>query len=619
MEVLDLFETCYGRFNELVRKTYLTAINSAPKLWQAFYEIVDNTSAVEGNLILLGKMRRALADLLKDADPDVVVTTFPVYNYLIADIYAGQQKPFSHLTVVTDSISINSIWYKADCDYYLVPNEPTARVLLDNGVPSERLKVFGFPVQTIFAKPEEAPVLPDPAEEKRVLYIINSGKSKAPKIVERLLEIEDIKLTVTVGRSEDLRREIETAVRGHEKRVEIFGWTTRIPQLLMSHHVVISKAGGATTQEAIAARCPMISNQVVPGQEEGNFEVLRMHDVGMLAEKPKEIRDAVLGLFADNATRWRGMRERFKAISIPDSSIRIAHFILQEAVPPNAPNKRLASLTAHRDRKSFDSSAGKKLLLCDLHCHSTFSDGKMTVSELVDFYGQRGFDTLCITDHLADHKTMIGKVVSTTGLVLRYNELGEYFEVLAKERERAMKKYGLLLLTGLEFNKDGYTANSSAHLLGVDLKAPIDPRLEIKELIHEIQKQGGLAIAAHPHRFNNLLNHHTLYLWENQDEYAPLLDAWEIANRNDIFNPVGLKRLPFVANSDLHKPKHIYSWKTMLFCEKNPEAIKECVRRNRDVAITLYRDHRFGYGFGEDAEQRPERELMFPHLHSHAA
>jgi hypothetical protein len=53
---------------------------------------------------------------------------------------------------------------------------------------------------------------------------------------------------------------------------------------------------------------------------------------------------------------------------------------------------------------------------------------------------------------------------------------------------------------------------------------------------------------------------------------------------------VGLKRLAFLANSDFHKPKHIYSWKTLLHCPKEPEAIKECIRKNERLAITLYRD-----------------------------
>lgn len=81
----------------------------------------------------------------------------------------------------------------------------------------------------------------------------------------------------------------------------------------------------------------------------------------------------------------------------------------------------------------------------------------------------------------------------------------------------------------------------------------------------------------------------TLYRWDNQDKFAPVIEAWEIANRNNLFTPVSLRRLPFFANSDFHKPKHIFSWKTLLNCAKDPEAIKDCIRRNENVSITLYR------------------------------
>ena len=68
---------------------------------------------------------------------------------------------------------------------------------------------------------------------------------------------------------------------------------------------------------------------------------------------------------------------------------------------------------------------------------------------------------------------------------------------------------------------------------------------------------------------------------------------------------MGLKRLAFVANSDFHKPKHIYSWKTLLHSEKDPEAIKECIRKNDHVAITLYRDNLAGENLAVRAE--PQR------------
>ena len=100
----------------------------------------------------------------------------------------------------------------------------------------------------------------------RVLYIVNSGVQHAAETARRLLRETNWEITCAVGRKEALRRELEG--RAMERRAPslILGWTPEIPRLLMTHHVVISKAGGATTQEALAARCPMIVNQIVPGQ-----------------------------------------------------------------------------------------------------------------------------------------------------------------------------------------------------------------------------------------------------------------------------------------------------------------------------------------------------------------
>src|SRR5260370_38568705 len=90
------------------------------------------------------------------------------------------------------------------------------------------------------------------------------------------------------------------------------------------------------------------------------------------------------------------------------------------------------------------------ILLCDLHSHSVFSDGKLTIPELVDFYGQRGFDVLCITDHICDHSKVIGRMTNLTGLVLTLDQVEDYFETIEKEKKRALEKYRWILLAGLE-------------------------------------------------------------------------------------------------------------------------------------------------------------------------
>ncbi|WP_018291482.1 hypothetical protein [Verrucomicrobium sp. 3C] len=599
VEIVDLFESCYGRFNGVIRQAYLTAINRTPLLWKGIYSLFDRTTLVEDGVSALARMRRSLDWLLREVQPDAVLCTYPIYNYLIEEIFRdGRRKNFSHITVVTDSITINSFWHRGPSDVFLVPNEETAVTLRAAGVDEARIAVFGFPVQLDFLEAKEIGLGEELGEVPRVLYIINSGKKKALKIVRLLLHHPRWRATVVVGRDRALFEEILRLAKGSEEKLRVLGWTEKIPELLLTHHALISKAGGATVQEAVAARCPMVVTQVVPGQEEGNFELLRRRGAAFYAEKPRQIMEALEELFAAEGRLWKRVRSALAGISRPDASMQIAQFVLDRAAIENAAPESLPGF-ARMSRDLLSNGAPEpqetaQVLLCDFHIHSTYSDGRLSVGEIVDFYGQRSFDCICITDHIVDQTRFIGRVCQLTGLVLSPDRVGEYFEVLQREKERAWRKYRMILFAGLEFNKDGYRAKSSAHLLGIDLQSPIDSSLSLPEIIAEIRAQEGLSVASHPHKFQSVWGPNTLYLWENQEQFAPLLDAWEIANRDDLFAPIGLKRLPFIANSDFHKPKHIDSWKTVLFCEKEPKAIKECVRLNRNVALTLYRRHRFG-------------------------
>jgi processive 1,2-diacylglycerol beta-glucosyltransferase len=610
LEVLDLLDSCYGRFHDLLRHTFQAAINHAPRLWHGFYHLLGNSQFVEGQIDGLTRLRNTLRDVLRGMEPDVVVSTCPIYSFLIEEIYRdGRKRDFTLISLVTDAVVKDSPWPRTTCDYFAVANEAAARVLAQAGVPDKKIEVFGFPVQFRPKGRLAREITPPDLTAKgrpRILYLINSARKKSPKLLDRLLEHPDWDVTVGVGRDTALDEMARAKAATAPERMEVIGNLShrrRMPQLLREHHVVISKAEGGIVQEAIAARCPMIIHKIGSGQEEGNFSLLREANAGVLAEKPKEVIDWLERAFRDEGRLLSLWQKNLEPLGRPDSALNLARFILEQAVTAAMPVPKLRALPAPEAGDAHDGKIRKsvrlrhlpkKLLLCDLHTHTTWSDGKLTVPELVDFYGQRGFDALCITDHLCDPKRLLGKLVNLTGMVIPPGEVEAYFEEIEREKKRAWAKYDLMLMTGVEFNKDGYTARTSTHLLGVDLKRPIDPSLDLKQLIAEIHAQGGLAVASHPHEMKSEWGKDTLYLWEHVDEYAPLIDAWEVANRDDIFNPVGLKKLPFIAGSDFHKPKHIHSWKTLLFCEKEAEAIKHCIRVNRDVSITLYRDHRFG-------------------------
>jgi UDP-N-acetylglucosamine:LPS N-acetylglucosamine transferase/predicted metal-dependent phosphoesterase TrpH len=625
VEVLDVFQSGLGLLNDVLKKAYLGVIRFAPGVWNGIYSMLDNAKGLESNLLAFGNLKSALERILEQAQPDCVMSTYPVYAHVIREIYRDHsERPFRFITVVTDSISVNSSWFRAPSDWYCVPNEATAGVLRQNGVPADKIKAFGFPVNPLFAeKHHESLAPPEEGGPLKILYVINTGKKKSGKAVDRLLELPRVHLTITVGRDAELKEKLVRRAEAFGERVRVLGWTNQMPRLLLTHHLVVTKAGGATVQEAIAGRCPMILNQVIPGQEDGNAQLVRELDVGVVAEKNREVAEWIEKAFAGEGRLWKKWRENLGKVARPDASLRIAELALHECELDGPPHRLFESnqpgITRPAPRRPGNGNGGApqaRMLLCDFHIHTNYSDGKLTAPEVVDFYGKRGFDCICITDHLGDPRRLIGKLSKLLNLTLGPEQMDEYFDVIERERRRAWRKYNMLVMTGLEFNKDGLTRKSSAHLLGIDLKAPINPALDLAPTIAEIHAQGALAVASHPHIMKSEWGKNTLYLWENQEVFAPLIDAWEIANRNNIFTPVGLKRLAFLANSDFHKPKHIYSWKTLLHCEKEPEAIKECIRKNERLAITLYRD---GLGAKTAAADAPEAEARVLRLETAAA
>ena len=597
VEVLDLFESTYGSMNTLAKSAYLNMVQYAPKLWGGVYNLLDNSKFVENRLGGFTKLKNALADILHETQPDCVVSTYPVYAHIIQELYQDYaEKPFTFITVVTDAITVNSAWYRAPSDIFCVANEPTAAVLVKAGVAAAKIRALGFPVSLQFTEEPALPLrLPVGEEPRKILYVIGTGKKKAGKVIERLLALEGIEMTIVCGRDAELKVNLMERTSEFGDRVHVLGWTNQMPKLLLTHHVVISKAGGAITQEAIAARCPMIVNQVIPGQEEGNARLIGDYKLGAVVERNREVPELIEEAFAHQAKRWQEWRKNLQAISRPDAALTLAEVVLAECehADPTRESIKLFKPAATGLKPAADggTAGAPRMLLCDFHIHTSYSDGKLSVREVVDFYGRLGFDCICITDHLADPRRLIGKLAKLTNMTVSEEQLGEYFEVIARERQRAWRKYNMIVMTGIEFNKDGYTKKTSAHLLGIDLKAPIDSALDLPETIAHIHAQGGLAVASHPHIMKSEWGKNTLYLWEHHEQFAPLIDAWEIANRHNIFDCVGMKRLPFLGNSDFHKPKHIYSWKTLLYCEKEGEAIKECIRRNEHVSITLFREN----------------------------
>lgn len=207
---------------------------------------------------------------------------------------------------------------------------------------------------------------------------------------------------------------------------------------------------------------------------------------------------------------------------------------------------------------------------------------------MVDLFGQAGFDVIAITDHVVNGDSLIGKLAHRFRFTVTEKNFNEYIENIRYEANRALNKYGMLVIPGVEISKNYISSDRSAHILIIDMKEFIPACESYESIFLEAKRQNALVVACHPHHIKGEIRN-TLYLWNNRNKYAKYIDAWEIANRDDVFNVVSLKKYPYIANSDFHKPRHLYSWKTLLNCEKNVESVKNCIKQNRGVAITLFR------------------------------
>lgn len=324
--VVDIFALAAPRLNSVVRKSYLGIINRTPHLWSLAYGWFDRSKLFPRLLRLMRREIRVLKELIEAENPTAICCTYPIYAFHLEAMAREGRLRAPYFNVVTDSISINSLWWRGGATRWFVPNEDSAEVMRAAGIDERKLQVTGFPVPGFFATNAEKLTPPDlrSGSLPRVLYIINSGTPAAAEIARRLLTDTPWELTCTVGRNSVLQRELTELGARRGAPTRILGWTDEIPKLLMTHHVVISKAGGATTQEALAARCPMMVNQIVPGQEEGNYELLRRHGIGTLAQDPVAVIAALKRAFADDGKVWREWREAITPLSRPQAAHAIA-------------------------------------------------------------------------------------------------------------------------------------------------------------------------------------------------------------------------------------------------------------------------------------------------------
>ncbi|HYG60325.1 MAG TPA: glycosyltransferase, partial [Symbiobacteriaceae bacterium] len=127
------------------------------------------------------------------------------------------------------------------------------------------------------------------------------------------------------GRNHDLHVSLIDLV-GSDPRFTIFGFTRRIPALMARADILITKPGGITCSEAMAARLPMLLLEPLPGHEEDNAAYLTRTGAACLIHAGSA-GSAVTNLLVQEPVRLAAMREAAASAGRPRAAEAIANQI----------------------------------------------------------------------------------------------------------------------------------------------------------------------------------------------------------------------------------------------------------------------------------------------------
>ena len=276
-QVVDFFAYALPETAPALYRGFNLLVTYGGGIYNLFHRMKRNA---EGEVPLASQFTRRLAGLLAVTRPDVVVSTHPVCSGVVARYKAERTSALPLVTCVTD-ITSHSEWIHPGTDRYLVAGEDVKTALVRNGVDAERVTVTGIPVRAQFSS--ELRRMDGP----RQLLIMGGGLGLMPRkdsFYEALNALPGVHTTILTGKNQKLYDRLA----GKYENIEVVAFTDRVYEYMGRAHLMLSKPGGITTFEAIAAQLPMLAWEPFLEQERENARFLVAHGLGRVVPKDEE-------------------------------------------------------------------------------------------------------------------------------------------------------------------------------------------------------------------------------------------------------------------------------------------------------------------------------------------
>ncbi len=329
--VVNSFQHAHAGLGRFVERSYLQVLKHVPQLYGRYYLPPERPGALSG-------LRRWANDafagpfmaLVDRWQPDAIVCTHAFPSGICTVLKEKYALRTPVVGVITDFV-VHPFWIHPSLDMYTVATPDLAAQLQERGVSSNRVAVTGIPIDPAFAEPGDRTALRDKLglrPSHPVVLVMGGGFGMQPvaEVLEALKGVNQaLEMVVLTGTNHRLQRKFEVAARQVQGRVRlhVYGYVNNVHEFMQASDLLVTKPGGLTTAEALAAGLPMLLVKPIPGQEARNARFLLAHQVALDGDEGAPLSAAIEGALGAELALQR-MKQQARALGAPRSAVQIA-------------------------------------------------------------------------------------------------------------------------------------------------------------------------------------------------------------------------------------------------------------------------------------------------------
>lgn len=340
VEHIDAIEYVSKLFQRVYDKTYISMVQKAPDLMGVLYDRTDQPWHHPRRRLALDRLNtQPMIRLLKRVQPDLCVATHFLPAEIIAWLIAKKKLHAKNAIVITD-YDVHAMWLCRTVGRYYVAIPEAVEYLAGIGVPRDILRVTGIPIDPVFSIPLDRSTARkelklDP--EACILLLAAGGYGVGPleQLVQDLLKLQKPwQLVAIAGKSEKMQKRLDEIARsagtlpGGSARLVPVGFTKQMDQYMAAANLLVGKAGGLTTSEALARHLPMALIEPIPGQEFRNADHLLEQGAAIRCNNLPAAAWKIAKLL-DDSPRMELMRHATAEMARPNAAAEIAEDALR--------------------------------------------------------------------------------------------------------------------------------------------------------------------------------------------------------------------------------------------------------------------------------------------------